>query len=147
VALRIRQVSPRVSAGLRNQGTNAVNKQRPVNLDLGTIALPITAKVSILHRASGVFLCVAVAVLLYLLELSLSDASGFARAGALLATTPAKLVIWAVLAGLIYHGVAGVKHLLMDLGIGETLQGGILAARLTVAVAGLLILAAGAWIW
>jgi hypothetical protein len=55
-------------------------------------------------------------VLLYLFDLSLSDEQGFARAGELLGSTPAKLVIWAVLAALIYHCVAGVKHLLMDLG-------------------------------
>ena len=120
---------------------------RPVNLDLGTIALPLPAKASILHRVSGVALVVAVAVLLYLFDLSLSGEAGFARAAGLLATTPAKLVIWAVLAALIYHCVAGVKHLLMDIGIGESLQGGITAARITFAVAALLIVLAGVWIW
>lgn len=120
---------------------------RPVNLDLGTIALPLPAKASILHRVSGVALVVAVAVLLYLFDLSLSGEAGFARAAGLLATTPAKLVIWAVLAALIYHCVAGVKHLLMDLGIGESLEGGITAARITFSVAAVLIVLAGVWIW
>lgn len=120
---------------------------RPVNLDLGTIALPLPAKASILHRVSGVALFVAVAVLLYLFDLSLSGEEGFARAAGLLATTPAKLVIWAVLAALIYHTVAGVKHLLMDAGIGESLQGGIMAARITFAVAAVLIVLAGVWVW
>jgi succinate dehydrogenase / fumarate reductase cytochrome b subunit len=124
-----------------------VKPNRPVNLDLGTIALPLPAKASILHRVSGVALVVAVAVLLYLFDLSLSGEAGFARAAGLLATTPAKLVIWAVLAALIYHCVAGVKHLLMDLGIGESLQGGITAARITFAVAAVLIVLAGVWIW
>lgn len=120
---------------------------RPVNLDLGTIALPLPAKASILHRVSGVALFVGVAVLLYLFDLSLSGEEGFARAAGLLATTPAKLVIWAVLAALIYHTVAGVKHLLMDAGIGESLQGGIMAARITFAVAAVLIVLAGVWVW
>lgn len=120
---------------------------RPVNLDLGTIALPLPAKASILHRVSGVALFVGVAVLLYLFDLSLAGEEGFARAAGLLATTPAKLVIWAVLAALIYHTVAGVKHLLMDIGIGESLQGGIMAARITFAVAAVLIVLAGVWVW
>jgi len=124
-----------------------VKPNRPVNLDLGTIALPLPAKASILHRVSGVALFVAVAVLLYLFDLSLSGEEGFARAAGLLATTPAKLVIWAVLAALIYHTVAGVKHLLMDIGIGESLQGGIMAARITFAVAAVLIVLAGVWVW
>lgn len=120
---------------------------RPVNLDLGTIALPVTAKMSILHRVSGVFLCAAVAVLLYLLDLSLSSPAGFAEAAALLASLPAKLVLWATLAGLAYHLVAGVRHLVMDLGYGETLEGGRLGARIAFAVAAVLIILAGVWVW
>ncbi|MFN9940908.1 MAG: succinate dehydrogenase, cytochrome b556 subunit, partial [bacterium] len=73
-----------------------MNKTRPVNLDLGTIALPVTAKASILHRISGVFLVAAVAVLLYVLDLSLSGEEGFARATELLGNPAARLVIWAV---------------------------------------------------
>lgn len=124
-----------------------MNKTRPVNLDLGTIRLPVTAKASILHRASGVFLVAGVAVLLYLLDLSLRDAAGFAEARDILAGPLARFVLWAVLAGLIYHCVAGVKHLLMDLGYGESLQGGILAARITFAVSAVLIAATGVWLW
>lgn len=124
-----------------------MNKTRPVNLDLGTIALPVTAKASILHRISGVFLVAAVAALLYALDLSLSGEDGFAGVSALLGSPLARLVLWAVLAGLIYHAVAGVKHLLMDLGVGETLEGGITAARVTFVVAGILIVAAGVWVW
>jgi succinate dehydrogenase / fumarate reductase cytochrome b subunit len=124
-----------------------VNKTRPVNLDLGTIRLPVTAKASILHRASGVFLVVGIAVLLYLLDLSLSGPDGFAQVAALLSAPLARFVLWAVLAGLAYHAVAGIKHLLMDLGIGESLEGGILAARITFGVSAVLIAAAGVWLW
>lgn len=120
---------------------------RPVNLDLGTISLPITAKASILHRVSGVFIFAGVAVLLYLLDLSLSSPEGFARVAELLAAPLGKLVGWAVVSGLIYHSVAGVKHLLMDLGIGESLRGGTMAARSTFVVAGILIVLAGVWVW
>ncbi|HEY1026500.1 MAG TPA: succinate dehydrogenase, cytochrome b556 subunit, partial [Pseudomonas sp.] len=38
-----------------------MNSQRPVNLDLRTIKLPITAYTSILHRISGVILFVGIA--------------------------------------------------------------------------------------
>lgn len=132
---------------VNEEASIVVNKTRPVNLDLGTIALPVTAKASILHRISGVFLVVAVGVLLYLLDLSLDSAQGFARATEILGSLHAKVILWAVLSGLIYHSVAGVKHLLMDLGIGETLAGGLMAARLVFAVSGVLIVAAGVWLW
>jgi succinate dehydrogenase / fumarate reductase cytochrome b subunit len=124
-----------------------VKPNRPVNLDLGTISLPITAKASILHRVSGVFIFAGVAVLLYLLDLSLSSPEGFARVAELLSAPLGKLVVWAVVAGLIYHSVAGVKHLLMDLGIGESLAGGTMAARITFVVEGILIVLAGVWVW
>lgn len=134
-------------ATVNEEASIAVKKSRPVNLDLGTIALPVTAKASILHRVSGVFLVVAVAVLLYLLDLSLGSAEGFEQARNILSSLYAKIILWVVLSGLIYHSVAGVKHLLMDVGIGETLAGGQLAARLVFAVSGVLVVLAGVWLW
>jgi succinate dehydrogenase / fumarate reductase cytochrome b subunit len=59
----------------------------------------------------------------------------------------AKLVVWGVLSALIYHSVAGVKHLIMDAGYGETLEGGQLAAKLVFAVSGALIILGGLWVW
>lgn len=120
---------------------------RPTNLDLGSIKYPLPAITSLLHRISGAFIFVGVAVLLYLLDLSLSSAAGFAQVQEILSHTLAKLVIWAVLAGLLYHLIAGIKHLIMDLGIGETMQGGIIAARLVIALSALTIIVAGVWIW
>ncbi len=44
-----------------------------------------------------------------------------------------KLVLLAIVATLIYHFVAGIKHLLLDFDIGDTIEGGRLAAQLTIA--------------
>ena len=52
-----------------------------------------------------------------------------------------------MVAGLIYHLVAGIRHLIMDLGIGESLEGGVLGARIVLGVAVVLIVIAGAWLW
>ena len=120
---------------------------RPVNLDIGTMRLPITAWVSIAHRASGVFLFAGMAVLIWALDASLASPESFASLQECLGSPLAKLVIWAVVAGLIYHTAAGVKHLIMDFGIGETMEGGILGARIVIAVSIVLILLAGVWIW
>jgi succinate dehydrogenase / fumarate reductase cytochrome b subunit len=124
-----------------------VKDTRPVNLDIATIKLPITAYASILHRISGVFLFVAIGVMIYALDLSLSSAEGFASVAAALDSLFAKLVVWAVLAGLIYHSVAGVKHLIMDMGYGETYEGGVLGSRITFLVSAVLIVLAGLWVW
>ncbi len=59
----------------------------------------------------------------------------------------AKLVLWAILSGVIFHFVAGVKHLIMDMGIGETLEGGKNLSVAVFVVAAIGILLAGVWIW
>ena len=124
-----------------------MNSQRPVNLDLRTIKLPITAYTSILHRISGVILFLGIAVLLFALDKSLASEEGFAEVQAYLTSPLAKLVIWGLLSALLYHLVAGVRHLIMDMGIGETLEGGKLGSQIVLAVSAVLIVLAGVWIW
>lgn len=124
-----------------------MKSQRPVNLDLRTIKLPITAYTSILHRVSGVILFVGMAILLLALDTSLSSAEGFAEVKAYLGSPLAKLVTWGLLSALLYHLVAGIRHLLMDTGLGETLEGGKLGSKIVIAVSAVLIVLAGVWIW
>jgi succinate dehydrogenase / fumarate reductase cytochrome b subunit len=124
-----------------------VKDNRPVNLDIGTMRLPITAWASITHRASGVFLFAGMAVLIWALDASLASPESFASLVECLDSALVKLVIWAVTAGLIYHSLAGVKHLIADFGIGETMEGGILGARIVIGLSIVLILLAGIWIW
>jgi succinate dehydrogenase / fumarate reductase cytochrome b subunit len=109
--------------------------------------LPITAWASITHRATGVFLFAGIAVLLWILDASLASPESFAALKVNLASPVFKLVIWAVMSGLIYHAVAGVKHLIMDMGIGETMEGGILGVRIVVVLSVVLIVLTGIWIW
>ena len=123
-----------------------MNKKRPVNLDIGTIQLPITSYVSILHRVSGVVLFGAIAVFLWLLDSSLSSEEGFNAIKETMGTPLCQVVVWACLAGLAYHIVAGVRHLFMDFGVGESLEGGRLGAKLVLAIAAILILLAGVWV-
>lgn len=123
-----------------------VNSQRPVNLDLRTIKLPITAYSSILHRISGVILFLSLVIALFLLDRSLSSPVGFAQVKGWMSSFLVKFIVWGMLSALIYHLVAGIRHLIMDLGIGETLEGGQLGAKLTLIVSGVLIIIAGGWI-
>lgn len=144
--------SPRVSPQASEShvfcqfGAN-VKDNRPVNLDFTTFKLPLPAITSILHRVSGGVLFVGVAVLLFLLDMSLESAEGFARVAEWLGNPLVKLITWAVVAALLYHLLAGIKHLIMDLGIGESLAGGILGARIVVTLALVSIILAGVWIW
>jgi succinate dehydrogenase / fumarate reductase, cytochrome b subunit len=49
--------------------------------------------------------------------------------------------------GLIYHMLAGIKHLVMDMGVGETMEGGILGVKIVVGLSLVCIFLAGIWIW
>jgi succinate dehydrogenase / fumarate reductase cytochrome b subunit len=124
-----------------------VKDKRPVNLDIGSMRLPITAWTSITHRASGVFIFVGMAVLIWALDASLKSPESFAALQTSLESPLCKFVIWAVVSGLIYHSMAGIKHLIMDMGIGESMAGGVLGSRIVIASSVVLILLAGIWIW
>lgn len=125
----------------------AMSSERPVNLDLTTFRFPITAIASILHRVCGVILFFGSFILMALLGLSLENEAGFADVLALLENGFIAFIIWGVLASLAYHFVAGVKHLFMDMGYGETLESGPLFAKVSLAVAFVLMVLAGVWVW
>ena len=124
-----------------------MNNNRPVNLDLATVKFPITAIVSILHRISGTVLLGGLLILIWMLDTSLSSEQGFAYLQEIMQKLHAKLILWAVLAALAYHLVMGLRHLLMDLGFGETLQGGKTTAAVALGLAIILMLLAGVWVW
>ncbi len=124
-----------------------MNKKRPVNLDLTTINLPITGFVSFFHRVTGIFLFAGMAGLLWMLDSSLDSQESFAAVRDLTTNPICKLILWAVLAGLAYHLVAGVRHLIMDFGVGESLKGGQRGAKIVMGLAAVLIALIGVWIW
>ncbi|TXI43493.1 succinate dehydrogenase, cytochrome b556 subunit [Methylophilus sp.] len=97
-------------------------KQRPKNLDLFTIRLPVNAVVSILHRASGVVLFLIQPLLLWALYLSLSSAQGYASVAAQCQQWPVKLLITVLAGAFFHHFYAGIRHLAMDVHWMTTLQ-------------------------
>ena len=122
---------------------------RPINVgmsDLMSFKWPITAIASIAHRIAGGVLFVGVGLFLFALEMSLSNEASFESLKAMISSPFGKLVTWVSLSALAYHLVAGVKHFFMDIGIGETLEGGVLSARLTLIFSALLIVIAGLWV-
>jgi|TARA_Y100000294_G_scaffold137243_1_gene130197 succinate dehydrogenase / fumarate reductase cytochrome b subunit len=93
------------------------------------------------------FIFLGVALLLYLLDLSLQSQAGFDQVQALLDNFFVKFVTWAVVAALLYHLIAGIKHLLMDLGIGETTQDARTGALIVMSLSGIATVIAGIWLW
>ena len=124
-----------------------MNKKRPVNLDLTTISLPITGFASFFHRVSGIFLFAGAAVLLWMLDSSLDSQESFAAVRDASSNPICKFVLFTVLAALAYHMVMGIRHIIMDFGIGESLKGGQLGAKIAFAIAFVSIALIGVWIW
>ena len=124
-----------------------VKKSRPVNLDLQTMRFPLTAIASILHRVSGVITFVAVAILLWLLNLSLSSPKGFTTAVSITDSGLVTLMLWGILTALFYHIVLGVRHLLMDLGYFEEMETGLASTKVSFVIVAILSVFAGVLVW
>lgn len=124
-----------------------MNKQRPINLDLFTIKFPITAIISILHRISGVLLFLLIPLVLWMLSKSLGDPIKFTELQLWLGSPLIKLVLWGLLSALLYHLIAGVRHIIMDMGWGEELTTARRSARWIIIMAVVLISLAGIWLW
>lgn len=97
-------------------------QQRPKNLNLLTIRLPINAMVSIMHRASGVAIFLVLPWLLWLLHGSLRSAESHAEVVLQLQQWPLKLLISALIWAFFHHFYAGIRHLAMDVHWMTTLQ-------------------------
>ncbi|TXR53435.1 succinate dehydrogenase, cytochrome b556 subunit [Reinekea thalattae] len=124
-----------------------MKKNRPVNLDITTIRLPVPAIASIIHRITGVGLFVALAFLMWALNLSLSSQQGFDTVSQVMLHPFAKFICWAVLSLIAYHLIAGIKHLLMDMGFFETKETGPIASIVVLVVSVICILLLGVWVW
>jgi len=110
--------------------------------------MPLPAITSILHRISGIALFFGAIFMMYALGLSLESEAGFQETAAMFEEGFfARLIAWLLLSALIYHSVVGVKHLFMDAGHFEELESGLFAAKAALAIAGVLIILAGIWIW
>ena len=124
-----------------------MNKKRPVNLDLGSMKFPPMAIASILHRISGVVLFILLPVMIYLLGQSLQSEIAFNQLKMNLTSPCYKLVLWGFSAALAYHILAGLRHIIIDLGFGEHLCVSRRSAILVIALAVLATIVLGIWIW
>ena len=86
--------------------------------------------VSITHRVSGMVLFAGVAFALFLLEKAMASKQEFDDAKHLLEQSAPKVLMLLLLATLMFHIFVGLKHLLLDLHIGDTVAASRLGSRL-----------------
>jgi succinate dehydrogenase / fumarate reductase, cytochrome b subunit len=93
-------------------------KNRPKNLDLTSIRLPLAGKVSILHRVSGIGLFLFLPVLLWAFSASLTSADTFSVFKAVSAFWLTKVIFAGLIWAFAHHFCAGIRFLLLDLHVG-----------------------------
>lgn len=92
--------------------------RRPVHLNLFKIRQPIGAIMSIIHRATGVFMFLALPYFIYLLTLSLSGPAGYVQAGESVHSLFGMLTVFLLMWSFAHHLLAGIRYLLIDVDIG-----------------------------
>lgn len=105
-------------------------KNRPKNLNLFTIRLPINAVVSILHRVSGVGLFLSLPLILLAFQALLRSESSYAALVSYLNTWLIKLVLIGLAWAFFHHFFAGIRHLLQDVHWLTSLQKARLSSRI-----------------
>lgn len=111
-----------------------MSKRRPVNLNIATLRFPVTAWVSIAHRLSGIGLFLLIPALLWILQESLASEERWLMLKESLHHPIVIWLMWAFILAILYHAVAGMRHLGLDLGIGETKRGGRIGAWMVIAL-------------
>jgi succinate dehydrogenase / fumarate reductase cytochrome b subunit len=124
-----------------------MNNQRFTNFNLLTLRFPFTAIVSILHRISGIFVFLLIPALLWMLMMALSSQDGFSHMQSVMHFFPNKVLLWLFLAALGYHLLAGVRHLVMDMGWGEGLRASRWTGALILLIAIIWAVMVGIWLW
>ena len=100
------------------------NDHRPVNINLTKIKLPISALTSITHRLTGMYVFfITLPLSIFLFYMSTSNAESFLNLINTLVNNSyiTTFVAFSYLVFL-YHILTGVRHLIMDMHIGESLE-------------------------
>ncbi|MDK1288648.1 succinate dehydrogenase, cytochrome b556 subunit [Pseudoalteromonas umbrosa] len=125
-----------------------MRKERPTNLAIQTMALPITAYASILHRVSGVIVWAALVALLPLLIFAIQSQDNFNTLSVLFTENfLAQFIVWGLLTALGYYCLGTVKHIIQEFGYCEELASGCMISRVAIGLGIVLSVGIGVWIW
>jgi len=122
-------------------------RNRPKNLNLFTIRLPINAIVSIMHRMSGMMLFLMLPALLWALNASVHSETSYLDLALLMQHWLVKLVLIALSWAFFHHFYAGLRHLAMDVHWMTSLQKARLSSRVVLALVAMSVAVFAVVIW
>ena len=117
---------------------------RPLSPHLQVYRLPITARLSILHRATGVALSLGALYLVAWVVFASASPGTYAKFQAFNASIIGRIVLGGWLFCLFYHLCNGIRHLFWDAGIGFAIKDAERASWIVIGVAAVATLASWA---
>ena len=121
---------------------------RPVNLDLTQFRFPVAAISSIMHRITGFVLFVTFPIILYALGYGLASETNYLHIQEeWLKHGLIQFGVWMCLWTLGCHFCSGIRHLLLDFGLFESIQGGRYSAWAVIVASLIVAVLAGVWVW
>ncbi|API87549.1 succinate dehydrogenase, cytochrome b556 subunit [Francisella uliginis] len=120
------------------------------NIDLMSIKsynFPVTAISSILHRISGVILIIAIPLAVVGMNYSLAGPSGYENTVAVLTKSWVSIFFWLFLSAITYHVYAGIRHMIMDIGFGESMKVAKLTSLIVIVLGVISAILWGCYLW
>lgn len=100
----------------------AWNDKRPLSPHLQHYKLPMTAYLSIAHRATGIVNSAAIVLLVLLIATAAGTPESYAFMSGIANSWFGKLVLFGFTITLYYHMANGIRHLFWDIGRGLDLE-------------------------
>ncbi|MED7788902.1 MULTISPECIES: succinate dehydrogenase, cytochrome b556 subunit [unclassified Francisella] len=120
------------------------------NIDLMSIKsykFPVTAISSILHRVSGVILLIAIPLAVVGMNYSLAGPTGYEDTVAVLTKSWVSIFFWLFLSAITYHVYAGIRHMIMDMGFGESMTVAKITSLIVIVLGVLSAIFWGCYLW
>lgn len=134
----------------KNSQRNAMqNKSRPKYINLFVLApkMGVTAKVSIFHRITGFLLFLSIPFVLFLLHKSLTSPNFYQAFYAIMSSVIAKIIYTILIFAFIFHMIAGVRFLFMDIHKGVEIKTAKITARIVMGLSIVITILLGVLIW
>ncbi|EDO66975.1 succinate dehydrogenase [Francisella tularensis subsp. holarctica FSC022] len=120
------------------------------NIDLMSIKsynFPITAISSIMHRISGVVLIIAIPLCVVAMNYALAGPDGYQQTVTVLTKSWFSVFFWLFLSSITYHVYAGIRHMIMDMGFGESMKVAKITSLLVIVLGVLSAILWGCYLW
>jgi succinate dehydrogenase / fumarate reductase cytochrome b subunit len=120
------------------------SSRHPTSPHLKIYRLPLTALLSITHRATGVILGIGAILLIWVLTALSAGPESYANVQPILQSWFGQLVLLGITFSLYFHFCNGIRHLFWDVGMGFELETSDKTAKLAIIVS--IILTIATWV-